>query len=215
MPDWLIPHSPTPLQIGIEGIAAAVKKMNSAFAGVVSGDVEDWLKAAIQLAGVSSDWLSGLEWLAQHESSGNPHAVNPEGVNGQHAAGLMQMMPSTFAAYRDKNLPDDIFNPIANAVASIRYIEDVYGNIGKVISGWASRGGYAEGGIAWSKQLAWVGENGPEAIIPLSKMASGGGGASSQMTINVAVGGRIAEQIVVEGANLAARRGRWPVVSRS
>jgi hypothetical protein len=45
----------------------------------------------------------------------------------------------------------------------------------------------ADGGIVTSAQLAVIGEAGPEAVIPLSKMGSMGfgGGASQNITINV------------------------------
>jgi len=47
----------------------------------------------------------------------------------------------------------------------------------------------AEGGIVTSAQLAIIGERGPEAVIPLSKLGSmgfgGGGGGSTNITVNV------------------------------
>jgi hypothetical protein len=47
----------------------------------------------------------------------------------------------------------------------------------------------AEGGIVTSAQLAMIGERGPEAVIPLSKLSSmgfGGGGNNGQnITVNV------------------------------
>jgi hypothetical protein len=131
MPEWLIPHSPTPFQVGIEGIMKAATEANAKVSGFLSGAgkvpgaLDDWLNAAIGVSGVGSDWLDGLRWLAMHESTGNPKAVNPFDVNnvlngpGPHAMGLMQTIPSTFRAYRNKDLPDDIFDPVANAVASI------------------------------------------------------------------------------------------------
>jgi hypothetical protein len=44
----------------------------------------------------------------------------------------------------------------------------------------------AEGGIVTSAQLAIIGEKGPEAVIPLSKMGEFGmGGGGANVTINV------------------------------
>jgi hypothetical protein len=43
----------------------------------------------------------------------------------------------------------------------------------------------AEGGIVTSAQLAMIGEKGPEAVIPLSKMGSMGFGGGGNITINV------------------------------
>jgi TP901 family phage tail tape measure protein len=229
MPEWLIPHSPTPFQIGLEGIMKAAQAANSkvsgflAGTGKVPGALDDWLNAAIGVSGVGADWLDGLRWLAMHESTGNPKAVNPfdvEGVMngpGPHAMGLMQTIPSTFRAYRNKDLSDDIFDPVANAAASIAYIKDTYGSIQNVISGWERRGGYAAGGWAGlhGPELAWLGEGGPEYVVSNPALRSGAGmGAQQTLTINVAIGGRVAEQIVVEGYELAATRGRLPTIGR-
>jgi hypothetical protein len=43
----------------------------------------------------------------------------------------------------------------------------------------------AEGGIVNSAQLAMIGEKGPEAVIPLSKMGSMGFGGGASITVNV------------------------------
>ena len=96
------------------------------------------LQQAIQIDGVPQSWLSGLEIIVGHEdASGNPYAVDPILVDGEHASGLMQMLPSTFwgdhvAGY------NDIWNPLDNAVAAIRHIESAWGNpdhIPGVVSG--------------------------------------------------------------------------------
>ena len=42
---------------------------------------------------------------------------------------------------------------------------------------------YAEGGIAWNPQIASIAENGPEAIIPLSKLK--GGGTTVNIEVNI------------------------------
>jgi tape measure domain-containing protein len=142
------------------------------------GDVDDWLKAAIAITGVGEDWLSPLRRLVSLESSGNPNAVNETDVygvpggSGPHAKGLIQVIDPTFQSERDRSLPDDIFNPVANAVASIHHIIHAWGtpwDIPGVMDGDTFKG-YATGGIAWNKQLAWVGENEPEAIVPFSQI---------------------------------------------
>jgi phage-related minor tail protein len=46
----------------------------------------------------------------------------------------------------------------------------------------------AEGGIVTSAQLAMIGERGPEAVIPLSKLGSMGFGGGGGMNINVNAG---------------------------
>ena len=90
---------------------------------------------------MGADWEPYLRWLAEKESSFDPHAVNPTPVNGENATGLMQTLPSTFKQYA---LPDmtDINDPVHNLVAAIRYIQGRYGTPSKAVEGWASRGGY-------------------------------------------------------------------------
>jgi hypothetical protein len=78
------------------------------------------------------------------------------------------------------------------------------------VGAWEGIPGHAAGGWAGlhGPELAWLGERGPEYVVPNAALR--GGGAPESLTINVAVGGRVAEQIYVEGRDLAIRRGRAP-----
>lgn len=89
------------------------------------------------ITGVGADWYEPLKWLAQHESNYNPYAVNKK----SGAAGLMQMLPSTFRAYAARGMKD-IFNPVHNLVAAINYIKKRYKHPTVAISNWYKRGGY-------------------------------------------------------------------------
>ncbi len=93
------------------------------------------------ITGVGADWYEPLKWLAQHESGFNPKAVNKIAVKGEHATGLMQMLPSTFRAYAAPGMTD-IFNPVHNLVAAINYIKKRYKHPSVAVSGWYKRGGY-------------------------------------------------------------------------
>jgi tape measure domain-containing protein len=181
--------------------------------GDVPGELDDWLNAAIAATGVGRDWLSGLRWIAMHESTGNPHAVNPTAVDGQHAAGLMQTMPSTFGAYALSGM-HDIFNPVDNAAAAIRYIQDAYSvDLGYIIENWSRRGGYAEGGWAGlhGPELAWLGERGPEYVVPNAALRDGRAGMATQtVSMPIVIGGRVIEELWITGRDLAIRRGRVP-----
>lgn len=89
------------------------------------------LTQALQMDHEPLSWLSGMEHLVMNESSGNPDAVyhNPDGtVSPDAPAGLCQMMPSTFWAYHVQGY-SNIWNPLDNAVASIRNIAQVYGTV--------------------------------------------------------------------------------------
>ena len=82
---------------------------------------------AIRLTGAPVTWLQPLLWLAWRESRNNPGAMAQEGTSGGYAEGLMQMLPTTFAAHA---LPGrtDIWSPVDNEAAAIRYIQGRYGN---------------------------------------------------------------------------------------
>jgi hypothetical protein len=101
----------------------------------IGGSLGSWLQQAEQLAGVSGpQWTQGLGIIAQHESGGNPKSVNNWDSNakaGHPSEGLMQTIGPTFNEYA---LPGhtDIWNPIDNAIAAIRYIQSRYGGIGNV-----------------------------------------------------------------------------------
>jgi tape measure domain-containing protein len=72
-----------------------------------------------------------------------------------------------------------------------------------------ARYGYASGGWAGlhGPELAWLGERGPEYVVPNAALR-GGGGAMQTVRVEVAIGGRLAEEIYVTGRDLAIRRGR-------
>lgn len=138
------------------------------------GSVTQWIRAAMAITGVPSSWLRPLVTLAMHESGGNPRAINLWDSNakaGHPSKGLMQTIDSTFNAYKLPGM-NDIWNPVHNAVAAIRYMIARYGSIGNVpgIRNLArGRGyvGYATGGIAAKPQWATLAENGwKEYIIP-------------------------------------------------
>lgn len=84
------------------------------------------IRAALRITHKPHTWMHPLEWLAFRESTYNPRAIAYEGVGNQTAQGLFQTLPSTFAAYA---LPHrrNIWNPVDNTVAAIRYIAWRYG----------------------------------------------------------------------------------------
>ena len=104
-----------------------------------SGDVAQWIKQAEQLlirSGVPADKISAddINLIIQHESGGNPHAQNNWDSNaaaGHPSKGLMQTIDSTFDSYA---LPGhtDIWNPVDNIVAGVRYALSRYGSLDAV-----------------------------------------------------------------------------------
>jgi SLT domain-containing protein len=72
--------------------------------------------------------------LIQHESSGNPNAINLWDSNataGHPSKGLMQTIDSTFDQH---HLPgyDNVYAPVDNIIAGTRYAIDRYGSISNV-----------------------------------------------------------------------------------
>ena len=84
----------------------------------------------------------------QSESGGNPRAVQNGYVDvntgGNEAAGLLQVIPGTFAAHRDPALPNDRFDPFANMNAALRYYKSRYGM--DLTTMWGKGHGYDNGG---------------------------------------------------------------------
>lgn len=104
-----------------------------------TGDLDGWItdaKGTLQANGVDTSSMSDsdLRALIQHESSGNPHALNnwdSNARNGIPSKGLMQTIDSTF---NDFALPGhtDIWNPSDNIVAGVRYGIDRYGSFDQI-----------------------------------------------------------------------------------
>jgi hypothetical protein len=83
----------------------------------------------------------------QSESGGNPSIIQQvQDVNsgGNEAVGLLQVIPGTFATYRDPALPNDRTHPYANMVAALRYYRSRYGT--DLSTMWGQGHGYADGG---------------------------------------------------------------------
>jgi tape measure domain-containing protein len=99
--------------------------------GGVSGNLAAWIGQAIALTGVPASWAPALARRALFESGGNPRAINLWDINfqrGDPSKGLMQTIGATFNAYKLAGL-GDIWNPVHNLVAAIRYILSRYGTI--------------------------------------------------------------------------------------
>lgn len=113
--------------------------------------VQQWIDEAIAILraqGVPVDKLSRDDiWtIIEHESGGNPHAINNTDSNaakGTPSKGLMQTIGPTFAS---NALPGhgDIWNPVDNIIAGVRYSISRYGSVSNVpgVAGMRSGGGY-------------------------------------------------------------------------
>lgn len=117
-------------------LRSAAQMATAAASAGVSGQVAAWIAQGMRAAGVSgADWANGLGIIAHYESGGNPNAINLSDSNaamGDPSRGLLQEIGATFSAYHVPGTSDNIFDPVANVAAGIRYIEAVYGGIDNV-----------------------------------------------------------------------------------
>ncbi|WP_428887968.1 tape measure protein [Bifidobacterium dentium] len=123
--------------------------------GAVSAGVEQWRSLVLQVLkelGQSESWANTVLRRMNQESGGNPNAINNWDSNaaaGHPSKGLMQTIPSTFAAYAGPYVSRGIYDPLANIYAGVNYALHRYGSL----SALNRAGGYALGGI--------VGDNRP------------------------------------------------------
>lgn len=113
-----------------------------------SKGVEQWrsvVEQALKMEGLFSDAnVKRTLYQMQTESGGNPRAINLWDVNarrGTPSKGLMQVIDPTFKTYAAKGHNKDIYDPLSNVLASIRYAKSTYGSLAKAYRGV----GYASG----------------------------------------------------------------------
>ncbi|MFP3453411.1 phage tail tape measure protein [Bacillus sp. SIMBA_154] len=139
-----------------------------------SAAVKKWVAQAIAIKGTSPSFSKALETIAMRESGGNPTVVNNWDSNakaGHPSQGLMQFIPSTFAAHKEKGY-GDIRNPIHQIIAAINYLNSRYGGINKHpgLVNMRKGGkyiGYDKGAIINRDHMAEVHKD--ELILPLRK----------------------------------------------
>jgi WXG100 family type VII secretion target len=119
--------------------------------GPPPGNVQEWIKQAIEVLrqngiNVSEADAQRIWQIIQHESGGNPQAINnwdSNAAKGTPSKGLMQCIDPTFNSYK---LPghNDIWNPVDNICAGVNYAMSRYGSLANVpgIKATASGGSY-------------------------------------------------------------------------
>lgn len=134
------------------GLAINPDSQGFAGGGKVSGSLGKWIAAAMARAGVSgSNWASGLSWIINKESSGNPNAVGAMTSSGT-AKGLMQL--------KDFNIRGNPFDPVNNIFHGIKYIKGRYKTIESALNWWRSHNWYAKGTKNHKGGLAVLGDGG-------------------------------------------------------
>ncbi|MEU6552120.1 phage tail tape measure protein [Streptomyces sp. NPDC046915] len=136
--------------------------------GGVGGNVSRWagdVASVLQMLGAPATALPAVLKRIQIESGGNPNAINLTDSNaraGHPSQGLMQTIPSTFAAYAGPFRSRGITDPLASIYAGVNYAMHAYGS--NWINVMTRPGGYAKGTSGAARGLAWVGEKGPELV---------------------------------------------------
>lgn len=181
----------------IDDIKAFVSGDFSMFGGGMGGGggVQKWrglaAKALAMTGQLTPANLERMLMQMNSESGGNAAAINKWDINwknGIPSKGLMQVIDPTFRAYAHPQFNKNVYDPLSNMLASIRYSLSRYGSLTRA---WRGKG-YADGGITGNQYLQAVangsmpdggftnnpvfvdngngiaGEAGPEAIIPLS-----------------------------------------------
>lgn len=158
-----------------------------------SAGVEQWrvlATRALQMTGQYSEAnLQRLLYQMQTESGGNPNAINNwdiNAVNGTPSKGLMQVIDPTFRAYAMPGYDKNIYDPLSNMLASIRYAVSRYGSLAA-----AYRGVGYENGIGDIKlsdflpslpmlDVKWFKDGGILTKPALFQMPSGGIGGAAE-----------------------------------
>jgi SLT domain-containing protein len=211
----LIPHGKSIMMGFLKGLTKGWATVSGFLSGVGSAiggifgigggsGVARWtplVDLALAMLGLPLSLAGQVLYQMQTESGGNPNAINLTDSNamaGHPSQGLLQTIPSTFAAYHVAGTSWNIVDPLANIAAAINYARARYGPT--LMSGGMGMGsghGYALGTRSASPGWAWVGEHGRElmhfrggeSVIPHSALSGRGGGGDHYYSVTVNVQG--------------------------
>lgn len=121
---------------------------------------EQWsglIDKALSITSNPSGWKQPMVEQGDIESHGDPSAVGPSSPEGA-PAGVWQVKPGTFQAFRDPGLVDDVHDVLANGVAALNYVNSRYATLP-----WPTAAGYQFGGLVTAGRS---GGRGPDDKIP-------------------------------------------------
>ncbi|MCM3216103.1 transglycosylase SLT domain-containing protein [Niallia taxi] len=176
IPEWLNKHTGSPLSMIADLAKNWIKDtwdnwfgdMGSSSGG--GAGVQQWAGIATKALMLTNQYsqsnLDRLLYQMQTESGGNAKAINLWDINakrGTPSKGLMQVIDPTFKAYAMPGYNSDIYDPMSNILASIRYAVSRYGSLEKAYRGV----GYETGGLINTAGMYQLAEGGwPEFVIP-------------------------------------------------
>ncbi|WP_109527266.1 MULTISPECIES: hypothetical protein [Nocardia] len=121
----------------------------------LSAGVEQWrdmAKEAMRRVGFDADndqQVNAMLAQIQSESGGNPNIAQQitdiNGTGEQAGVGLLQVIPGTYEAYRDPELPNNRRDAFSNMVAALRYYKSRHGD--DLTKEWGKGHGYDQGGV--------------------------------------------------------------------
>lgn len=155
------------LQAALAAAAAAALNLFGGAGGPAgAGAIGGWVSQALAILGWPASYGAGMAHQVRTESGGNPTAQNNTDSNaraGHPSKGVAQTIDSTFAAYA---LPGygDIWNPVDNIIAGMRYAMARYGPSWFADGPWHDHG-YDEGGVANESGLIPKLTNQPERVL--------------------------------------------------
>jgi TP901 family phage tail tape measure protein len=196
----------------VEGLGAKAKELIAGLGGGSNGSgnggsgVQRWapdVLRALSMTGQPASLLNTTLRRMNQESGGNPQAINLTDSNaamGDPSKGLMQVIGGTFAQYAMPGFNSNIYDPMSNILASMRYAISRYGSLA---GAYNQAGGYANGGVVpVFDQGGWVPpgvsmiHNKTGAPERLSNTTHGGGGHTINVTTHTnATGQQIAAEI--------------------
>lgn len=150
----------------IKGFISNFTSRSSGSGSYSTSGVEQWrflAKTALLLTNQYTESnLNALLTQMKHESGGNARAINLWDSNAKRgipSKGLMQVIDPTFRSYAMEPYNKDIYDPLSNMIASIRYTVSRYGSLYR---GWTARGykGYKNGGMPMNGEVYVANENG-------------------------------------------------------
>jgi hypothetical protein len=201
---------------GLQSKLAAMFAPAGGGGGPAGAGVQRWLPlviAALNLLGQPVSLAQTTLRRMQQESGGNAQAINNWDINakrGTPSKGLMQVIDPTFRAYAMPGHSSNIYDPLSNILASMRYAMSRYGSLS---AAYNKSGGYAAG-------TDWVPETGSyvlhkgEAVVPAAANSGWTGGGSTVVlqldgpAVTELLQGHAVE-VVAEYATTTTDRGRF------
>lgn len=134
--------------------------------GAGNGQMRAWAKAGLIAAGKpgTPSEVDTIVYTMNRESGGNPRSENTTDSNaraGHPSRGLMELIPENFAQYHVAGTANNVFDPVANVAAAVRYMIARYGHI--VAKSPYEKGGFVGG--KYNSPALLVGEHENEYVI--------------------------------------------------